>query len=109
MISAREIRKKYFKNDVDADIKNIMNSIEKKIVECAKKQEEWLIVQIPVKYEDYIKPTLEDLGYTVWTSPIGETKEKLLPGNQFITICLEELEPYQRDEIEEIYCNGGYK
>lgn len=109
MISASEIRKKYFNDDPNADIKNIMDSIEKKIVEYAEKHEEWLIVQVPVKYKDCIKPALEDLDYTVWSSPIGEPKEKLLPGNQFITICWEELEPYQKDEIEEIAYNKGYK
>lgn len=95
MISANEIRKKYFNDDVNADIKNIMDSIEKKIVECAKKQEEWLIVQVPSKYMECVKSALEDLDYTVWSNPIGEPEEDLLPGNKFITICWEELEPYQ--------------
>lgn len=105
MISAGEIRKKYFNDDVDANIKNIMYGIEKKIVEYAEKHEEWLVVQVPVKYKDCIKSKLEDLDYTVWSSPIGESKENLLPGNQFITICWEELEPYQKEEITH---NRGY-
>lgn len=109
MINARELRKKYFKDDPNADIKSIMDSIEKKIIEYAKKHEEWLIVQVPVKYKDWIKSNLEDLDYTVWSSAIGEPKEKLLPGNQFITICFDELEPFEKDEIEEIACNEGYK
>lgn len=109
MIDATEIRKKYFNDDRDADIKSIMDSIEKKIVEYAEKHEEWLIVQVPVKYKECIKSKLEELDYTVWSSAIGETKEKLLRGNQFITICWEEIEPYQRDEIEEIAYNKGYK
>ena len=108
MINARELRKKYFKDDIDADIKKIMADIEKKIVEYAEKQEEWLMIQVPVKYKDCIKSSLEDKDYTVWSSAIGQPKEKLLPGNQFITICWEELEPYQKDEIEEIAANGGY-
>lgn len=93
MINATELRKKYFNDDSDANIKDIMDSIEKKIVEYAEKHEEWLIVQVPVKYKDCIKSKLEDLDYTVWSSPIGEPKEKLLPYNQFITICWEEIEP----------------
>lgn len=105
MISAGEIRKKYFNDDVDTNIKNIMYSIGKKIVEYAEKHEKWLIVQVPIKYKDFIKSKLEDLDYTVWSSPIGESEENLLPGNQFITICWEELEPYQK---EEIIRNRGY-
>jgi len=89
MISANEIRTKYFNDDVDANIKDIMNSIEKKIVEYAEKHKEWLIVQVPSKYKDCIKSSLEDLDYTVWSSAIGEPKEDLLPGNKFITICWE--------------------
>ena len=108
MIKASELRKKYFKDNTDADIKNIMDSIEKKIIEYAKKQEEWLIVQIPVKYKNCIISKLQVFDYTVWSSAIGEPNEKLLPGNQFITICWDDLEPYQRDEIEEISSNKGY-
>lgn len=87
MINAKELRKKYYNdNIVPVDFTECLKQIEQKIVEAAQNQKEAIDVAVPRMYKKRIKEELEDEDYTVISGVLRKDNLNLESDLEYITV-----------------------